>query len=114
MQSNETGVADTMYDLIVDTIGAMIVAGMGWIYIKTGRYSFIADCVRSFVQKIRRCFADSAGNRSYAYRYGGHLAESVRETDAFVENGRRPYLCDTIQVEFHWSFAHAAHYRTHP
>jgi hypothetical protein len=49
MQSNETGVRDTMWDLIVDTLGAIIVAVMGWAYLKSGRYSFIADGVRAFI-----------------------------------------------------------------
>ena len=47
MQTGETGVHDTMNDLIVDTAGAVIVATMGWAYIKSGRYSFIADAVRA-------------------------------------------------------------------
>lgn len=51
MQSTDTGVVDTMVDLIVDTIGAIIVALMGYAYLKTGRYSFIADGVRKFVRK---------------------------------------------------------------
>jgi uncharacterized membrane protein YjdF len=55
MQSQVTGTAagvtDTMKDLIVDTIGAVIVALMGYAYLKTGRYSFIADAVRKFVRK---------------------------------------------------------------
>jgi hypothetical protein len=51
MQSNETGVRDTMVDLIVDAIGAVTVALMGYAYLKTGRYSFIADGVRKFVRK---------------------------------------------------------------
>lgn len=49
MQSQETGVVDTMQDLIVDLIGACVVAGMAWGYMKTGRHSFIADGVRGFV-----------------------------------------------------------------
>lgn len=56
MQSEETGVSDTMHDLIVDTIGAVIVALMGWAYFRTGRYSFIADGIRKFVQKNPRLF----------------------------------------------------------
>ena len=56
MQSNETGVADTMYDLIVDTIGAVVVALMGWAYYKTGRYSFLADGIRKFIDKNPRLF----------------------------------------------------------
>ena len=56
MQSGETGVADTMWDLIVDTIGAIIVGLMGYAYLKTGRYSFIADGVRGFFDKNPRLF----------------------------------------------------------
>ncbi len=51
MQSTETGVVDTMHDLIVSTVGAIVVALMGWAYFKTGRYSFIADGVRAFIRK---------------------------------------------------------------
>jgi len=56
MQSRETGVVDTMHDLIVDTIGAVVVACMGWAYIRTGRYSFLADAVTSFVRRNPRLF----------------------------------------------------------
>jgi len=54
MQTGESGVVDTMVDLIVDTLGAVIVAVMGYAYLKTGRYSFIADIVRKFVRKNPR------------------------------------------------------------
>jgi hypothetical protein len=56
MQSQETGVVDTMQDLIVDLIGAIIVAAMAWGYMKTGRYSFIADGVRGFVRRNPELF----------------------------------------------------------
>ena len=56
MQSNETGVADTMYDLIVDTAGAVVVALMGLAYAHSGRYSFLVDAVRAFVQKNPKLF----------------------------------------------------------
>jgi len=56
MQSNETGVADTMHDLIVNIIGASIVALMGWAYFRSGRYSFLADGVRAFLRKNPRLF----------------------------------------------------------
>jgi hypothetical protein len=49
-------VHDTMNDLIVDTIGAVVVAAMGWAYMKSGRYSFIADAVRGFVRRNPRLF----------------------------------------------------------
>jgi hypothetical protein len=56
MQSYETGVRDTMNDLIVDTVGAVIVACMGWAYARSGRYSFIADAVGGFVRRNPRLF----------------------------------------------------------
>jgi hypothetical protein len=56
MQSRETGVDDTMHDLIVDTVGAVIVAAMGYAYAKSGRYSFIADGVQKFLQQNPRLF----------------------------------------------------------
>jgi hypothetical protein len=56
MQSTETGVVDTMHDLIVDTIGAVIVALMGMAYFRTGRYSFVADGVRGFLERNPRLF----------------------------------------------------------
>src|SRR5690606_12135565 len=62
MQSTETGVDDTMHDLIVDTLGAVIVAAMGWAYMKTGRYSFIADAVRGFVERNPRLFRGNRGS----------------------------------------------------
>jgi hypothetical protein len=55
MQSQVTGnaasVLNTMMDLILDTIGAIVVALTGYAYLKTGRYSFIADAVRKFIRK---------------------------------------------------------------
>jgi hypothetical protein len=60
MQRRETGVVDTMQDLIVDTLGAVAVAAMAWAYLRTGRYSFVADGVRSFVQKNPRLLGGPA------------------------------------------------------
>jgi hypothetical protein len=59
MQSRETGVIDTMQDLIVDTLGAVVVALMGLAYARRGRYSFIADGIRKFVQKNPKLFGRS-------------------------------------------------------
>lgn len=60
MQSRETGVTDTMQDLIVDTIGATIVAVMGYAYARSGRYSFIADGVGAFVRRNPKLFGGKA------------------------------------------------------
>jgi uncharacterized membrane protein YjdF len=59
MQSNETGVVDTMQDLIVDTLGAIVVAVMGWAYLKTGRYSLVAGGVAKFIRSNPRLFKRS-------------------------------------------------------
>jgi hypothetical protein len=56
MMSHETGVADTMHDLIVDLIGAIVVAVMGYIYTATGRFSFLVDAVRGFTHRNPRLF----------------------------------------------------------
>lgn len=56
MQSRETGVIDTMLDLIVDLLGAIVVGLMGWAYTRSGRYSFVADGVRKFVRANPRLF----------------------------------------------------------
>jgi hypothetical protein len=56
MQSRKSGVRDTMWDLIVDTAGAVIVAVMGYAYLRTGRYSFLADGIRKFLERNPRLF----------------------------------------------------------
>lgn len=61
MQSRETGVVDTMHDLIVNLVGAVVVALMGWAYFKTGRYSFIADGIRRFIRKNPHLFRRGTG-----------------------------------------------------
>jgi hypothetical protein len=64
MQSNETGVVDTMYDLIVDMVGAILVALMGWAYFKWGSYSFIVERVKTFIRKNPRLFPSRKKRRS--------------------------------------------------
>jgi hypothetical protein len=64
MQSGETGVHDTMKDLIVDVLGALVVAAMGWGYMKSGRYSFIADAVRGFIRRNPRLFVRRGEGRA--------------------------------------------------
>lgn len=61
MMSSETGVRDTMHDLIVDLIGAIIIGGLGWAHAKTGRYSFVVDGVSEFVKRNPRLFKKKAG-----------------------------------------------------
>jgi hypothetical protein len=56
MMSLETGVADTMNDLIVNLVGALVVGAMGWAHARTGRYSFLVDGVRSVIRSNPRWF----------------------------------------------------------
>ncbi|MBM4113294.1 MAG: hypothetical protein FJ253_07955, partial [Phycisphaerae bacterium] len=39
MMSNETGVSDTMQDLMVDLLGAMAVGVLGWVHARTKRFA---------------------------------------------------------------------------
>lgn len=63
MQSRETGVADTMHDLLVDTGGAVIVAFMAYAYLRYGRYSFLGDGVKKFVLQNPRLFGHADADR---------------------------------------------------
>jgi hypothetical protein len=56
MQSNETGVADTMHDLIGNAVGATVVAVIGWAYSETGKSSFAVEGVRAFLRRNPRLF----------------------------------------------------------
>lgn len=60
MMSHETGVTDTMQDLMVDIGGAVIVAMMGYAYSRSGRYSFVVDAVRNFMQKNPSLFRNKS------------------------------------------------------
>jgi hypothetical protein len=61
MQSVSSGVRDTMQDLIVDTLGAVVVAVMGWMYLRAGRFSFLADGVKKFLARNPKLFTKKAG-----------------------------------------------------
>jgi hypothetical protein len=56
MMSNETGVADTMHDLIVNFVGAVVVGLMGWAYSRSGRFSYLVEAVRAFMRRNPRLF----------------------------------------------------------
>ena len=59
MMSHETGVRDTMSDLILDLIGAVIVGVIGYAYTRRGRFSFAVDAVRRFMHRNPRLFPRS-------------------------------------------------------
>jgi uncharacterized membrane protein YjdF len=56
MLGDESGLTDTMIDLIVDTIGATVIAVIGYIYMKQDAPSFIERWIKKFVDANPRFF----------------------------------------------------------
>lgn len=67
MQDKGSGVNDTMTDLIVDMIGAIVVSSMGYLYLKTGRYSFIADSIQAFMLHNPELFSRATRKKEIAF-----------------------------------------------
>ncbi len=57
MLGDPSGLTDTMWDLIVDTLGAALISGFGWWHMKSGRRSFIDTWTDRFVAKNPRLFS---------------------------------------------------------
>ena len=53
-----SGLSDTIHDLIVDTLGAAVVALGGWRYLKSVRSSPVDDWARRFIQRNPQLFGD--------------------------------------------------------
>lgn len=49
MLGDPSGLTDTMWDLIVDVIGSLLVSIYGWLYMRGGRPSFIERLIQRFV-----------------------------------------------------------------
>lgn len=56
MLGDPSGLTDTMWDLIVDTLGAGIISGLGWWYLSDGKRSWFEDAIQAFVEKNPRLF----------------------------------------------------------
>ena len=56
MLGDPSGLTDTMWDLIVDTIGAAAISGLGWWYMKRGVDSFIEIWIQRFARTNPRFF----------------------------------------------------------
>jgi uncharacterized membrane protein YjdF len=60
MLGDPSGLTDTMWDLIVDAIGALVIAVLGWHYLKHGRrVSFLERWINSFIERNPRFFDGS-------------------------------------------------------
>lgn len=57
MNMQKSGLVDTMWDLIVDGLGALLIAALGWGYLRTkDRNSFLEQWIDSFIEKNPRLF----------------------------------------------------------
>ena len=57
MLGDASGLTDTMWDLIVDTIGAAIISVFGWWYTRRGERSFVEVWIRRFIEQNPRLFS---------------------------------------------------------
>ena len=56
MLGDPSGKTDTMWDLIVDTVGAAAISGLGWWYARNRRTSFIEEWIRKFIKTNPQIF----------------------------------------------------------
>lgn len=56
MLGDPSGLTDTMWDLIVDATGALVICGLGWWYMEQGRRSFIEHWIRKFIHRNPHLF----------------------------------------------------------
>lgn len=57
MNMQKSGLVDTMWDLIVDSIGAAVISLLGWAYLRTaGSNSFLERWIEGFIQANPRLF----------------------------------------------------------
>jgi uncharacterized membrane protein YjdF len=57
MLGDPSGLTDTMWDLIVDALGAFAISTFGWWYMKKGQPSFIENWIQKFIDKNQRFFS---------------------------------------------------------
>ncbi len=51
-----SGLSDTMWDLVVDALGALCISVLGWWYLESERRSFISDWIRRFIERNPQMF----------------------------------------------------------
>lgn len=59
MLGDDSGLTDTMFDLIVDCIGALIISILGWSYMIRHEVSFIEKWIRKFIKRNPHLFKES-------------------------------------------------------
>lgn len=64
MNMQKSGLVDTMWDLIVDSIGAFVISMLGWIYLRTaGNNSFLERWITGFIEANPRLFRADGGEK---------------------------------------------------
>jgi uncharacterized membrane protein YjdF len=58
MWNDPSGLTDTMWDLIVDAGGALIISLLGWRHLRSPRESFLEAWIRKFIESNPRLFRD--------------------------------------------------------
>lgn len=56
MLGDSSGLTDTMWDMIVNAIGATIISLMGWWYLKMERDFFVRDWIKKFINRNPNLF----------------------------------------------------------
>ncbi len=56
MLGDPSGLTDTMWDLIVDTLGALVISGFGWWTLRRPERSFLENWIAKFVARNPRLF----------------------------------------------------------
>lgn len=56
MLGDPSGLTDTMWDLIVDTGGALVISLLGWMYMVKRKESFIDEWIRKFIRSNPELF----------------------------------------------------------
>jgi hypothetical protein len=57
MLGDPSGLTDTMWDLIVDALGAFAISAFGWWYMKKGQPPFFENWIQKFIDKNQRFFS---------------------------------------------------------
>lgn len=56
MLDDPSGLTDTMWDIIVDAAGALIICTFAWVYMRRQRRSFVEDWIQDFIQSNPKLF----------------------------------------------------------
>ncbi|WP_205747351.1 hypothetical protein [Desulfopila sp. IMCC35006] len=59
MLDDPSGLTDTMWDMIVNAIGAIIISSLGWWYMKRKRTFFVREWIRTFIRRNPEIFNKS-------------------------------------------------------